>query len=183
MAGPAKIWTMFFRSKVAQRIVILFVSCALLPVMILAVVSFYEVSSQLREDSARQLMRASKNQAMAIYERIELLDSDLQLLAAQVSDRRTPAISKVLQDRFDSVTVFGPDGSVRALWGRPATAPQLSPVEHEHLRSGEPLVQVASCSNGSDPCVHLIRTTEQGFTIVGMPKGDYLWAAKNVPAG
>jgi putative nucleotidyltransferase with HDIG domain len=183
MAGPAKIRTTFFRSKVAQRIVILFVSCALLPVTILTVVSFYEVSSQLREDNARQLMRASKNQAMAIYERIELLDSDLQLLTAQVSDRRTPAISKVLQDRFDSVTVFGPDGSARALWGSPATPPQLSPVEQEHLRSGEPLIQVVSCSNGNDPCVRVIRTTEQRFTVVGMPKDDYLWAAKNVPAG
>ena len=119
MAEQARIWTTFFRSKVAQRIVILFVSCALLPVTILAVVSFYEVSSQLHEDNARQLIRASKNQAMAIYERIELLDSELQLLTAQVSDRRMPAISKVLQDRFDSVTVFDPDGSVPIQRRRP----------------------------------------------------------------
>jgi len=85
MAENTKIRATFFRSKVAQRIVVLFVSCALLPVTILAAVSFYEVSSQLHEDTERQLMRASKNHAMAIYERLELLDSDLQLLAAQLS--------------------------------------------------------------------------------------------------
>src|SRR5215470_556886 len=141
MADASKIRARFLRSKVAQRIVVLFVSCAMLPVTILAAVSFYEVSSQLHEDSERQLMRAGKSQGMAIYERLELLDSDLQFLGTQVSEHHLPVINKVLQPRFESIAAFGPDGSARPLWGNPPKSLQLLPAESEHLRSGEPLIQ------------------------------------------
>jgi putative nucleotidyltransferase with HDIG domain len=128
-------------------------------------------------------MRASKNHAMAIYERLELLDSDLQLLAAQASENRTPSVSAVLQRRFESVAAFRPDGSVRAMWGTPAGRPRFSPAETEHLQSGEPLIQVASCAGETDPCITMARLTEHGFTVVGVPNGDYMWASKNVPTG
>ena len=96
----------FIRSKLARRIVLLFISCALFPLAILGVVSFYEVSSQLREDSQRQLVRASKSQGMAIYERLELLDSDLQVLSSQVRERRSLATAQVAQGHFKGFAVF-----------------------------------------------------------------------------
>ncbi len=52
----------FLHSKVARRIVLLFISCALLPVTLLAILSYYEVSSQLREQSQKELTQASKRQ-------------------------------------------------------------------------------------------------------------------------
>jgi len=183
MIETTKIRPTFLRSKVAQRIVVLFVSCALLPVTILAAVSFYEVSSQLHEDSQRQLMRAGKNQAMTIYERLELLDSDLQLLTAQLGEHRTPSANKVLYERFESVAVFGPDGAARVLWGKSAAPPLLSPEETEHLRSGAPLIKVAACERASDACITMMRMTESGFTVVGAPNDEFLWALKNVPTG
>ena len=50
----------FLRSKVAHRVVLLFISCALLPVTILAVVSYFEVSQQLRELSQKELSQATR---------------------------------------------------------------------------------------------------------------------------
>ena len=111
MTEPMKIRTAFLHSKVARRIVILFVSCALLPVTILAAVSFYEVSSQLREESEKQLMRASKGQGMAIYERLETLDSDLQLLSSQPKELMPTATRKALQFKFEDLSIFAPDGA------------------------------------------------------------------------
>jgi hypothetical protein len=183
MTQPTKIRATFFRSKVAQRIVILFVSLRDVTRDNLAGVAFYQVSSQLHEDSERQLMRASKNQAMAIYERLELLDSDVQLLTAQLGERRSPVVNRVLRDRFESVAVFGPDGSTHSLWGNSFGSPQLSQAEIEHLQSGGPLIKVASCKGGDGPCITMMRMTDQGFTVAGVPNGDFLWALKNVPAG
>lgn len=183
MSEPSKIRARFLRSKVAQRIVVLFVSCAMLPVIILAVVSFYEVSSQLHEDSERQLMRAGKSQAMAIYERLELIDSDLQFLGTQIGDHRLPAINKVLQSRFESISVVAPDGSTRALWGDAPASLQLSAAENEHLKSGDPLIQVTSCDGKGDACVTIMRRTERGYTVAGVPNAEYVWAPKNLPTG
>jgi putative nucleotidyltransferase with HDIG domain len=69
------------------------------------------------------------------------------------------------------------------MWGTPAGRPRFSPAETEHLQSGEPLIQVASCAGETDPCITMARLTEHGFTVVGVPNGDYMWASKNVPTG
>ena len=70
-------------------------------------------------------MRAGKNQAMTIYERLELLDSDLQLLPAQLGEHRTPSVNKVLYERFESVAArrsFVPDGLLHRLFQRCASS-------------------------------------------------------------
>ena len=54
----------FLRSKVARRIFVLFVCCALLPILALAFISFESVSRQLADQSRRQLQRASKAEGM-----------------------------------------------------------------------------------------------------------------------
>ena len=50
-----KIDTTFLRSKVARRIFILFVFCALLPIAALAIISFSYVTNQLKEIMALRL--------------------------------------------------------------------------------------------------------------------------------
>ena len=45
----------FLRSKVARRVFLLFVVCAMLPIFVLALISFRQVTEQLREQSRKQL--------------------------------------------------------------------------------------------------------------------------------
>ena len=49
----------FLRSKVARRIFLLFITCALLPVTILAILSFQHVTRQLREQSEERLFQVA----------------------------------------------------------------------------------------------------------------------------
>jgi len=72
--------TTFLRSKVARRVFLLFVSCALLPITILAAMSFYQVSTQLHEQSRHQLMSMSESQGMLVDERLQSIETDLQLM-------------------------------------------------------------------------------------------------------
>ncbi|HST08778.1 MAG TPA: HD domain-containing phosphohydrolase, partial [Terriglobales bacterium] len=144
---------------------------------------FYEVSFQLHQESENQLMRASKSQAMVIYERLELLNSDLQLLSAQVNDRRVPAIGRVLTDRLESVTVFDADGSSHSLWGPIRTLPELSSAERQHLLSGEALIQLASCTGDTDFCISMVRMTKSGSMVIGTPKAEFVWVPKYLPSG
>jgi len=124
-----KVPTTFLRSKVARRIVYLFVWCALLPVTILAVVSFYEVSAQLREQSQRQLASASKSQGMAIYERLELLDDDLQVVSAMIAEHRSLEMGRTQQGHFIGMAAFSTDGRQVARWGNAISSPRLSEEE------------------------------------------------------
>jgi len=170
---------------VGRRIVLLFVSCALLPVTILAVVSFYEVSSQLREEGRKQLVRASKDQGMAIYDRLELLDSDLQLLSAQIRERRSFTTAPIAQGHYKGYAEFGPDGSQWAQWGSPVTLPQLTSAENQHLLAGNPLLHSGISTDGT-AYVSMLRIADahqaNSPVLVGALDPEYLWATKSLPS-
>ena len=76
--------TKIFRSKIARRIFILFVSCALFPVLCLSIISFVRVTKQLNEQSYKLLKQSVKGYAYSVYERLIILDTELQLIASSI---------------------------------------------------------------------------------------------------
>ena len=68
-----------FKSKVAKRIFLLFLVCAMLPIAILSYVSFTQVSSQLREQSLVRLQSLAKTHGLSILERFVFLETNLDL--------------------------------------------------------------------------------------------------------
>jgi putative nucleotidyltransferase with HDIG domain len=152
-----KMQVKMFRSKVSRRVVILFVLCALLPLSVLAVISFYDVSSQLRAESQKQLAAASKNQGMEIYERLEMLDSDLQIVALRWKENRTLKVDSVLGDHFSRMSVFSAEGRELEHWGGAMETPALSEAEKNHLASGNPLMKIGACADPQLHCVRMLR--------------------------
>ncbi len=67
---------------------LLFILCALLPISVLALISFSHVSTELHEQSQKRLHQASKAVGMAIYERLLLLEGELKLLARDLESGR-----------------------------------------------------------------------------------------------
>src|SRR5688500_9984981 len=74
----------FLRSRVAQRIFLLFILCALLPVTALAVISYVQETGHLQEQSERRLRYSTKAAAVSIYERLVLLEAELKMLASNL---------------------------------------------------------------------------------------------------
>lgn len=167
----------FLRSKVAHRVVLLFISCALLPVTILAVVSYFEVSQQLRELSQKELSQATRRQGMEVYERLELLDSDLQVLAADVREHRALKSSRIAQNHYSGIALFSSDGKQRDGWGNGVSLPELSSAQKNHLRSGGPLLNVVHSPDGTDRALLLrMADTQTGELLAGEPESQYLFA-------
>jgi hypothetical protein len=65
-----KLDTRTFTSKVARRAFVLFVGCALLPVSVLAVISFRQVTAELHQQSERRLRQASKAVDLTLHKRL-----------------------------------------------------------------------------------------------------------------
>src|ERR1700730_7880913 len=82
-----KLESTFLHSKLARRIFWLFVLCALIPITVLAAVSLRNVTAQLKEQSRRQLHQVSRDEAMAIYERLSFLEAEMKLVAFSIRDR------------------------------------------------------------------------------------------------
>jgi putative nucleotidyltransferase with HDIG domain len=124
---------------------------------------------------------------MAIYERLELLDSDLQVLAAQSRGHKLVAPGDSLHGHFRGVTLFGADGNSLASWGEAVALPPVTPEERQYLLSGRPLLNTRSCASSFGGCVTMMRVFDSGrpelTVLAGDPNPEYLWATQSLPPG
>jgi putative nucleotidyltransferase with HDIG domain len=137
----------FLRSKVAIRIFVLFVCCALLPIGTLAVLSFSHVTKQLSEQTQKRLHQASKDIGRAIVERLYFLEDEMKMVASKLSAEsnsifRTPAevISEHLKKRFKGIVIIAKGGKSIHLFGQIQDIPELTLEQKEHIRSGASLL-------------------------------------------
>ncbi len=141
-----KLEATFFRSKVARRILVLFVCCALVPITAVAILSFTRVTKQLNEQSHRRLRQGAKAMGMSIYERLLFLESDMEIMASSLHNGlRTnmkagvESLDKRLEQRFKALSLFGKGGH-SPLIGRIENPPELTPAEIDHMTIGRTLV-------------------------------------------
>src|SRR5687768_1482818 len=103
-----KLDTRTFTSKVARRAFVLFIGCALLPISVLAILSFRQVTVELREQSERRLRQGSKAVGLALHKRLLALD------IAVVHQDQDPLVDG-LERPFLGVVLITPDGRSRLL--------------------------------------------------------------------
>src|SRR5882724_7139761 len=174
----------FLRSRVARRIFTLFIACALVPITVLTTLSFLEVSRELRSQSERQMQQGAKAVGLAIYERLTILDSELQVASLRIQRAdRIPSATR--STHFQTLTVWKPqsDGPERSTLFSPIT-----PSEQTHLLSGKSLVRVDSCfKNVIEQCVLMMKMidveTPTSGLLVGEVDSTYLWSADKLPSG
>jgi putative nucleotidyltransferase with HDIG domain len=173
----------FLRSRVARRIFTLFVACALLPIGVLTTLSFLQVSDQLRRQNRRELQEAAKSVGLAMYERLTILDSELQVVSLRIQQGNpVPVLNEA--SHFEKLIL-----SRRR--NRPATPANPTSIitasERAHLLSGNALIRVDSCSNNkSVECVVIMKAINlddpASGVIAGEVNSSYLWNADRLPA-
>jgi len=142
-----KLGTTFFRSRVARRIFVLFVFCALVPISVLAIISFSQVSELLNKQSQRQLHLTSKSLGISIFERLSFLEEQLNIFSATTT--ATPEVSKHrsvedysegLRKRFKGLTLIADSGTYIHFFGPIQNPAQQSAEEKQHIRSGKTIL-------------------------------------------
>jgi putative nucleotidyltransferase with HDIG domain len=178
-----KIDKTFLRSKVARRIFLLFISCALLPITVLAVLSFRHVTKQLNKQSQERLEQAAKAMSMHLFERLLFLEAGMEMVASNLgngSGFQTPTleISERLKERFEGLALVMDSGETIPLID---FVPQPLPEtkgEAEHLREGKTLVTAKIRSHR--PAVIFMRrlldqTDPSKGLLVAQASDYYLW--------
>jgi putative nucleotidyltransferase with HDIG domain len=150
---------------------------------VLTTLSFLQVSRQLRSQNQRQLQQGAKSLGLAIYERLTILDADLELASLRIQHGdHTPSPSG--EPHFQTVTLWQRQSS-------PAHPPNslstITASEKIHLLTGKPLIHVAPCStNKGVECVVMVRMIDhedpRSGLIAGEIDSDYLWTADRLPA-
>ena len=111
----------FLKSKFAYRIFLVFIICAIVPMVILAIISFFQVSDQLVDNSQNRLHREALNLGMSIMERLIFAEAEMDVVAthhAQYPEAGLNTISDELMECFGGLAIMSQDGSfLRTLSG------------------------------------------------------------------
>jgi signal transduction histidine kinase/CheY-like chemotaxis protein/HPt (histidine-containing phosphotransfer) domain-containing protein len=130
--------TSLLQSRIARRMVGLFVLCALVPTSILGWVSYRQVTDQLIAQSSTRLQQESKSQGMVLYNHILTLQADLDRLAGGLpqdgpvtKDSTLTASVKELGHRFRELRLLRPDSPSHR---------HLNEKQVSHLKAGKTLL-------------------------------------------
>jgi putative nucleotidyltransferase with HDIG domain len=142
-----KFETTFLRSRVARRIFVLFICCAIVPIGALAILSFSQVEKKLNELGQRRLHHANKAVGMAILERLIFLGDGMKMVASKYRTDSShilppPAaeFGEHLKERFKGLAIITGKGEMIPLLGHTQNIPKLTPEQKQHIRSGRTLV-------------------------------------------
>jgi hypothetical protein len=178
----------FLQGKVASRVFLLFVLCALLPLMAMAFFSYRQVTAQLNREAYERLHQACKTAGMTIFERLSLLETDLDALASAVNDGPDGSglspdgkLCARLGTRFEGVALLGGTRPRVLCLGREVMPPLLSEEEKQHIRNGHTLVTTRA-ESGRFARVLIAKSVDPADSARGILMGeispDYLWSGE-----
>jgi diguanylate cyclase (GGDEF)-like protein len=166
-------------SRFGRRLLALFIGCALVPTVLLALVSYASVSRQLEIQGRERLREAAEGVGMTVLERLIGAQADLADLAARgMLPSRLPAPDVVRFDRKVNGIVFVPrTGEERALLGRIPDASDIVDAVAGEVAPGQTLLYARRSVNDL-PQTFLVSPASQGgrsgALVVALDVG-YLW--------
>ncbi|MCG6893413.1 MAG: HAMP domain-containing protein, partial [Desulfobacteraceae bacterium] len=136
-----------FRTKVALRIFVLFIVCTLLPVSVLAFLSYGHVRSQLEQQSRERLRQEAKTVSVSLYERLLMISTQLRFVTSelQLTVEPDPNLSSRVNEEglkawFETVEVIRKEGAV-TLVGEGGIPLGFSAAELHYLQKGNLLLR------------------------------------------
>jgi PAS domain S-box-containing protein len=112
----------FSHGRFSRRLILMFIGCALAPILILAAIAYTSVSRELISQSHRNIGRAAKVHAIAIYDRLLSLQNQLQLvgLSLVVAKGHQPTatlapLSPSLREHFVTIALLHEGGRLDLL--------------------------------------------------------------------
>jgi len=145
----------YFRSKFSRRIFLIFVSATVLPVLVIALLSFNHVSKQLREQSHQQSHQVSKAIGMELIRSLLLASDELGDILRDLHTPNDPDSDEILQNtlaglkRHAAVSIIAASGDITPLSGNTGDAPALTGKQKQHLGLGKAVVRLRKNTNGS----------------------------------
>lgn len=179
----------FLTSKVAQRIFVLFLLCALLPLVILAVVTSNAVDSQLSEQAIKRLNQNCKVKGLEIYNNLRALEAELEIFRSSVSGetglRYRPnhySSGKSGSGGFKTLTLIAGDQKEAYVQGGFPEGFKLTPEELDHMKTGRSLLLVRQGAKGPPKIfmASLVKTNRLHEALVlGEVEPNYVWGMES----
>jgi hypothetical protein len=143
------------RSRVAQRIFVVFLLCAFLPFGGLVLVSYHQVATFFDQKNERQLRALAKLFGMDVFQELTFLESELQIIASKVeASTETPSealletIRTSPKEQWKAMSLITNRGQQHRLFGQIESLPDFSTVDRRRLAAGKVLMSVLHSTQG-----------------------------------
>jgi len=167
----------------------MFIACALVPIVLLAIVTYVHYPAQFKARAFKRLRQCAKTQGMSIYERLMLIESELHRI--QITLTRTQS---GFSNQLQTVPIPGLDNKFKwlaiyrqahyiTLGGEAGTLPGLKSLIMPELFVDAPFLRVLHGSDGSPPIICMVQpigsdSENRGF-LIGVIDEDFLWGNAN----
>ena len=192
------------QSRFGRRLLLLFVGCALVPILVLAALSYRHVARQLRMQSEMRLHQADKALGLAIFERLLLLDATLRSIPPAAltplgavpdashrpssgrAELREAEASRMLEAGLDLVASrrfvaleFVTEAGVRVpVFGGLAHVPLADRGRESDLTLGLPVI-ISQQRERSSASIYMLRRVDRlgvvKGTLIGEVSPEFLW--------
>ena len=171
----------FLRSRVARRVFVLFILCALLPVGALSLVAFMAFQSQYEQQAQHQVQEGSKAMGMAIFQRLLILEAKLLSIVLQqqagvlTQPGELPSQEMPTQRYFVRMASVSETGDAHALFGELQMTPASSPAQWALLRQNKTLL-IVEPEGGEGSRLFLARLSQfDGRVVLAQLNHEFLW--------
>lgn len=183
-----------FKSKLAWRFFGLFIICAFVPIVAMALMAHTHVAGQLETQAYERLRGYAKSHGMSIMEHLILARGRLQLMAPAVAggvlEFSEAPFDAFFRDREDSTTYFErlglySQGRYRAILGEPIPVDTI-PLPALSLKANVETTLFAMPTEGDFPSIGMVHQVAYGSAatgkqcyLVGVVNPDYLWGIES----
>ncbi|MCX4191375.1 EAL domain-containing protein [Methylophaga sp. OBS1] len=146
--------SLFTQNSVAKRLLWAFVLAAVIPVSLLGILSFHQVTEELEQSAFSDLRQSSKEYALGLIARIQLAETALRVLQSKVSALHNegqiidPYSTDNTSELFSHIVHYSNDME----WfvkGQPTLLPSLNAQDKAVLNSDEVVITTTDQKNGT----------------------------------
>jgi putative nucleotidyltransferase with HDIG domain len=179
-----------FNSKIASRIFLTFVACALIPVVSLSGLFYLKITRSLENQNEKMLSQVVKSQAKALFDRLDLAEQDLEMLCnigiagVESSKDLSGRLNDRLRGKFNNIKFFNNLGKGLSLLDRsPIDSLNLSDDDVKHLKDHKPLIAEWNIA-GSKPFIIVAHFDNAERNVEGFLAAelnfDFLWSSNGL---
>jgi len=170
---------------------VLFICCALLPIGILSLLSFHQVTKQLNEQSLNHLRYMTKDTGISIYERLLFLETKIQFFVSNLLgegfdiQKIADGYAKQSVQHFKTIAYISEKGEQSPITGAIENPPEITPKEIQHIKSGK--TAILSKNHSKLPSrIFMIMLADHKNSKAGIVLGEidaaYLWGTSDKDA-
>jgi HAMP domain-containing protein len=165
------------RTRVARRIVVLFLLTALAPLCAFAALSSWMVATEIRRQTSERMRAEAKDVAMMATQRLQHVEAQLRLRAAAFSAAAVETRERALNGLDGSVAaLMVVDRSGRALLTHGGIAmPRLSEDQRQRLDGDRAILAIEAPGTNPRPTLRFIVPLDQGARVVARLDERLLW--------